>query len=203
MLWDCWDWSKSCEPDSKMMSWDSLCFYTATVMFAKASFPANMLAFTCCCASNTSSTWMDVLFLSKVWDLIMSINCHNLRLCHKYTVQAAQTNPLIHFIINFSLEVVQHHESADGATRDTCRPVRPAVQERMWLLWQRSMAGAVLQVLEGRIPAGTTKTDPGRLGFGRKVRHCAASWPKISLQIALVVYCSAVFYLDWKFSSVK
>lgn len=132
----------------------------------------------------------------------MSINCNNMRLCHRYAVQAAQTNPLIYFIMNFSLQVVQHHESADGATRDTCRPVRPAVQERMWLLWQRSVAGAVLQVLEGRVPAGTTKTDPGRLGFGRKVRR-AASWSKPSLQITLVVYRSAVFYLDWKFSSVK
>ena len=78
-------------------------------------------------------------------------------------------------MMNFSFQVVRHHESADGATWDTCGPVRPAVQKGMWLLWQRSMAGPVLQVLEGGVPAGAPKTDPGRLGLGRKVRPSAAS----------------------------
>ena len=64
-------------------------------------------------------------------------------------------------MMNFSLQVVLHYESADGATRDTCGPIRPAVQKGMWLLRQRSMAGSVLQVLEGGVPAGTAETDPG------------------------------------------
>lgn len=70
------------------------------------------------------------------------------------------------------LQVDQRHESATG---DTCGPVRPALQKRMWLLWQRSMAGPVLQVLEGGVPACTTETDPGRLGLGRKVRLSVTS----------------------------
>lgn len=78
-------------------------------------------------------------------------------------------------MMNFSSRVVQHYESADGATGDTRGPIRPAVQKRMRLLWQRSLAGPVLKVLEGGVPAGTAETDPGRLGAGRKVRPLAAS----------------------------
>lgn len=80
-------------------------------------------------------------------------------------------------MMNFSFQVVQHHESADGATGDTCWPVRPAVQKGMRLLRQRSVAGPVFQVLEGGVPAGAAETDPGRLGLGRKVRLSAASLP--------------------------
>lgn len=86
---------------------------------------------------------------------------------------AVHTNTLINPMMNSSLQVVQHHESADGATGYTCGPVRPAVQEGMRLLWQRSLAGPVLQVLEGGVPAGTAETDPGRLGLGGKVRPSA------------------------------
>lgn len=77
-------------------------------------------------------------------------------------------------MMNFSFQFVQHHESADRATGDTCGPIRPAVQKGMWLLWKRSVARPVLQVLEGGVPAGTAETDPGRLGLGRKVRPSGA-----------------------------
>lgn len=63
-------------------------------------------------------------------------------------------------------QVIQHHESADRAARHTRGPVRPAVQKRMRLLWKRTVAGLVLQVLEGGVPAGATEADPGGLGFG-------------------------------------
>lgn len=66
-----------------------------------------------------------------------------------------------------------HHESADGAAGHPRRPVGPAVQKRMRLLWQRCMAGPVLQVLAGRVPAGPAEADPGRLGLGGKVRAAA------------------------------
>lgn len=73
-------------------------------------------------------------------------------------------------VMNFSFQFVKHYESADRATAgDTCGPIRPAVQKGMRLLWQLSMAGSVLQVLEGGVPAGTAEADPGRLGLGRKV----------------------------------
>ncbi|XP_035998726.1 rab5 GDP/GTP exchange factor isoform X1 [Fundulus heteroclitus] len=45
----------------------------------------------------------------------------------------------------------------------------------MRLLWERSVAGPVLQVLEGGVPAGAAEADPGRLGLGRKVRPAAAA----------------------------
>lgn len=65
-------------------------------------------------------------------------------------------------VMNFSFQLVNHYESADRTTAgDTCGPVRPAVQKGMWLLRQRSMAGSVLQVLEGGVPAGTAEADPG------------------------------------------
>lgn len=65
-------------------------------------------------------------------------------------------------VITFSFQLVEHYESADRATTgDTCGPVRPALQKGMWLLRQRSMAGSVLQVLEGGVPAGTPEADPG------------------------------------------
>lgn len=80
-------------------------------------------------------------------------------------------------MMNFSFQIVRHYESTDRAAGDTRGPVRPAVQKGMRLLRQRGMAGPVLQVLEGGVPAGTAETDPGRLGLGRKVRsltslHC-------------------------------
>lgn len=55
------------------------------------------------------------------------------------------------------------------------------MQKGVRLLWQRGMAGPVLQVLEGGVPAGTAETDPGRLGLGREVRPSAASLPTPSL----------------------
>lgn len=54
-----------------------------------------------------------------------------------------------------------HHESAEGAAGHPRRPVGPAVQKRMRLLWQRRMAGPVLQVLAGGVPAGPAEADPG------------------------------------------
>ncbi|KAL4826827.1 hypothetical protein H8958_011108 [Nasalis larvatus] len=40
------------------------------------------------------------------------------------------------------------------------------VQERMWLLRQPSLAGFLLQVLEGRVAQGQAKGDAGGLGAG-------------------------------------
>lgn len=114
--------------------------------------------------------------------------------------------------MNFSFQVVRHHESADGATGDTCGPVRPAVQKGMRLLWQRGMAGPVLQVLEGGVPPCTPETDPGRLGLGRKVRPSAALLRTPSLaglkksQLTLQYLTVQCYYLDKndaKFSSIK
>ena len=39
----------------------------------------------------------------------------------------------------------------------------------MWLLWQRSLAGPVLQVLAGGVPESQGETDPGGLGLRREV----------------------------------
>ncbi len=104
-------------------------------------------------------------------------------------------------MLNLSFQVVRHHESADGATGDTRGPVGPAVQKGMRLLRQRGVAGPVLQVLEGGVPAGTAETDPGRLGLGRKVRPSAASLPTPSLaglkkpQLAyFAVFCCILQY---------
>lgn len=44
------------------------------------------------------------------------------------------------------------------------------MQKGMRLLRQRGVARPVLQVLEGGVPACAAETDPGRLGFGGKVR---------------------------------
>uniref|UniRef100_A0A2K5VDM7 Uncharacterized protein n=2 Tax=Macaca TaxID=9539 RepID=A0A2K5VDM7_MACFA len=41
------------------------------------------------------------------------------------------------------------------------------VQERMWLLRQPSLAGFLLQALEGRVPQGQAVGDAGGLGAGR------------------------------------
>lgn len=91
-------------------------------------------------------------------------------------------------VTNLSFQLVERYESADRATAgDTCGPVRPAVQKGMRLLRQRSMAGSVLQVLEGGVPAGTTEADPGRLGLGRKVR------PLISGLVLVLVSCTSSF----------
>lgn len=77
---------------------------------------------------------------------------------------------LINRTMNISFQVIQHHESADGAAGHPCGPIRPAVQKGMWLLWKRSVAGPVLQVLEGGVPEGAAEADPGRLGLGREVK---------------------------------
>ncbi len=130
----------------------------------------------------TPSTWYEKAVFGQKCEIfgsdIVHINCNNLKMsstncacCSVETSAAAHTNTLINSMINFSFQVVQHHESADGATGDTCGPVRPAVQKGLRLLWQRSMAGPVLQVLEGGVPAGAAETDPRWLGLGRKVRH--------------------------------
>lgn len=58
----------------------------------------------------------------------------------------------------------QLDESAEGAPRDPRGPVRAALQQGLWLLWQRSLAGPVLQVLAGGVPAGPAEADPGGLG---------------------------------------
>lgn len=70
------------------------------------------------------------------------------------------------FISSIFPSRLSHHESA---TRDTCGPVRPALQKGMRLLREHSVARPVLQVLEGGVPACATEADPGWLGFGRKV----------------------------------
>lgn len=69
-----------------------------------------------------------------------------------------------------SFQVLQHHESADGEAGHTRGPIGPAVQKGMRLLRKCSVAGPVLQVLEGGVPAGAAEADPGRLGLGGEVR---------------------------------
>lgn len=50
------------------------------------------------------------------------------------------------------------------------------MHEGMRFLWERSLAGALLQVLARGEPAGAAEADPGRLGPGSTVRDLTGGW---------------------------
>lgn len=52
----------------------------------------------------------------------------------------------------------------EPAAWDPSGPIRAALQERMWFLWQHRLAGPVLEMLARGKSARKAKTDSRRLG---------------------------------------
>ena len=50
------------------------------------------------------------------------------------------------------------------------------MQERMWLLWQLSLAWFLFQVLEGGVPQSQAEADSGGLGTGGAVNGLTSGW---------------------------
>lgn len=121
--------------------------------------------------SNTS-TWMWPIVcrhstLSKSWWIKNShqVWCRPSSDCGSFYHSQSCLFPVIPSVSTLAVR----NEPPVRTSWDPCGPVRAAVYEGMWFLWQRGLAGPLLQVLAGGVPTNQTQTDPGGPCTGREV----------------------------------